>query len=188
MYKTFFDLETTDKNPNTAEVLTGYFETFKGKELIDTLYVECKPQLYLEESFEIHKISRETAMSFPDKKIGMRQIYGHLLKYPSTLICHANYTVFGVNGYFDWQVLRNYAHFQNQSEWFYRVFMDYKIESTHTIAKQKLKLDNYRLSTLAAYFGIELNHHDAKSDTEACRKIYFLLTEAKMSLFDFMEN
>lgn len=189
MFKSFFDLEATDKNPNTAEVLTGYFETWHGKELVDTLYVECRPDLWIPASEEIHGISQERAMNFPPKKEGMRKIFSYLKKYPDTLVCHANYLVFGTRGYFDWQLLRGYCYSINQQEWFYKTFYNYKVESTHTIAKEKLpELGSYDLKTLANYYGLELNHHEAKSDTEVCRQLYFLLTEAKMSLFDFMEK
>lgn len=184
MYKTFFDLETTDKNPHTAEILTGYFETFLGEEKIDELYVELKPEKYLEDSFKIHKISYDQAMSFPEKIIGLRKIYSYLLKYPDTVICHANVMVFGVTGYFDWQVLKNCCP---DMSWFYGAFGKYTVDSTHTIAKKKINLDNYSLNNVAKYFDFKFEHHNCVSDCQVTRKIYFELMKIKTSLLDFME-
>ena len=45
-------------------------------------------------------------------------------------------------------------------------------------AAQKLlpELPNHRLDTLCAYFGIPLDHHNALSDAEGCRALYYQLS------------
>lgn len=182
---TFCDFEATDKNPATAEILTGFFETWKGDEKIDELYVELRPERYIDASYKIHKISKEDAMNFPDKILGLRKIFSYLMKYPGTFVCHANELVFGVHGYYDWQLLRGNCP---DLHWFYKTFKDYKIESTHTNAKKHLQLDNYSLDSVCRFFNIELDHHNCKSDAIACRKIWFLLQNYKTTLFDFMEG
>lgn len=48
-------------------------------------------------------------------------------------------------------------------------------------ARAKLKLDNYRLSTVAEHFKIPLTHHHAASDAIACAKIYLELLKLGLS-------
>ena len=46
---------------------------------------------------------------------------------------------------------------------------DYKC--TLQLSRKMLNLENNRLETVCEYYGIELNHHNALSDTLACAKI-----------------
>lgn len=47
----------------------------------------------------------------------------------------------------------------------------YAIDSLETARKAWPKLKNHKLSTVAAYLEIELNHHEAGSDARACAEI-----------------
>lgn len=48
-------------------------------------------------------------------------------------------------------------------------------------ARKALHLKSYRLSTVSEYFGIELDHHHAGSDAQACGLIHSRLTEIGIS-------
>lgn len=175
----FFDLETTDKSPMGAEILTGFFEVVGDKkQTIDSLDLKIKPTLYKKESFEIHKISRDEAGSFPPKEDGLRRLASFIIKHKDmTWVCHANHQSFGSYGYFDWQVIKKEFHFFSDKAyyWFLNIERDIKKISTHTIAKRSMNLDNYRLGTIASHFNIVYDAHNAKSDVYAMKEIFFRL-------------
>lgn len=184
---TFFDLETTDKKPE-SEMLTGFFITVdRDFKKIDSLYVESKPELYLQDSFNTHKISYKQAMKFPDKKWSFIKIAKYLKKYKDGFfICHANGDMFGVKGYFDWQVL-NMVALGFGHEIYYRfqnVFHNQKVISTHTIAKKLIKSEKYNLEFLAKKFNIPHNPHEAVSDTLATMKLFQVLLKDYNNLSD----
>lgn len=172
---TFFDLETTDKEPMGNQILTAYFYTvaFPGFQKVDECYLEFKPEKYRVESFAIHGISEKRAKSFPDRWESFHQLLKYMMKWKdSYFCCHANYSMFGISGYFDKQVISAVC-FERSYElytWFEK--MKFKVMSTHTIAKDKLSLSNYRQTTIAEYYGINYNAHDAKEDVLAMFKIF----------------
>lgn len=57
-------------------------------------------------------------------------------------------------------------------KYYEKQFSDIRFYDTYTIARKLWpQLINHKLDTLAETFGIELNHHEASSDAEACAKI-----------------
>ena len=57
-------------------------------------------------------------------------------------------------------------------KYYEKQFSDIRFYDTYTIARKLWpQLINHKLDTLAETFGIELNHHEASSDAEACSKI-----------------
>lgn len=190
---TFFDFETTTKEPANAEILTGYYKTIDSETrlLVDSLDVKMKPRKYMEESFKIHKISREEASLFPEKKVMMREIFRYMNKYKndSLFICHANWQMFGVRGYFDWQVLKTECLYMDILHHFNEFFGKVDLYSTHTMAKdRKLPVANYKLTTLAEFIGFEYNAHNAQSDVEATEALFWWLVDNNLNLFEYMEE
>ena len=182
---TFFDFETTDKIPVGAEILTGYFLTLdKNFKVIDDLYIEAKPDLYKWESFYIHEISKEQAMNFPEKKEALRKITQYIIKHiDDYFVCHANAMVYGVNGYFDWQVLRKEFLFYSDEAYFFfsKKFRNIKLMSTHTMAKNVLCQSKNDLATLCKQFNIKLDHHDCVSDTKATAELFKIFYQGDFS-------
>jgi hypothetical protein len=186
----FCDIETTGLVATESEVLTAAFivadhETLKP---IEGRVFNFRPEFpgkWSKEAEAVHKISLETALGFPEKKaqalsmIQWLKSHGH-----GSFICHAykgNGSVFNGKrqdkGYFDWNHLFLMA-FDNglMGEW-RNVFDERFIESTDTIGRVlkergKLKAVNMKLNTLCEVFQIPLDHHNAKSDVEACFKLY----------------
>ena len=183
----FFDLETTDKCIVGNEILTGFFKTvdIRTLKVIDSLGVKMKPEKYLEDSYKIHGISKEEALSFPDKWEGFRKIISYMDKHKeSVFCCHANGYLFGKSGYFDMQVITalcNYRTAVHGSELYYWFLKQkYQCISTHSIAKKVLKLDNYKQDTILKYYGIKNEKsHDAKYDVEAMIKMFFKMINNK---------
>jgi hypothetical protein len=143
------------------------------------------PGKWSKEAEAVHKITLAEAMTFPEKKeqaafmVQWLQSYGQ-----GAFICHAfkgNGSFYNGKtqdkGYFDWNHLF-YMVFDTDlvGEW-RKVFQGEQVESTDTIGRllktrNKISAENMKLNTLCEIFEIPLNHHDAKSDVEACFKIY----------------
>jgi DNA polymerase III epsilon subunit-like protein len=192
---TFFDLETTDGNPATAEVLTGFFHTliinFKDGTYVSvaSLYVECKPIKFIPSSTRIHGITQDRANTFGDKRSGLRQICEYIKEHAEGFFCcHANARIFGKHGHFDWTVIQNDLY--NISEqaywWFKQNFAKAKVISTHTIAKKLLGLDyeeNLELKKLVAYYGLPpYREHVAEDDVDKALIPVFLHLVAGMDI------
>lgn len=179
---TIFDLETTSKEASSAELLTGYFKTILFDfgnytyEVIDSLYVECKPEKYLHESFPFHKIPEEEAAFFPAREDTLRKICKYITKHRySVLICHAHASMFGRYGHFDWTVIHNnMAYISDQAYyWFQNQYRTVKVISTHTMAKKVLGLRKNGLDDLSLHFGLgEFQHHNCKEDVDTTLKIF----------------
>lgn len=188
---TFFDFETTSKEPAIAEILTGYFKTVDPvtRQKIDELKVFMKPRRWLKESYEIHGISEETASRFQEKKPMMRDIFRYFKKHHGSLfICHANYTVFGIKGYFDWQVLKTECLYMDVLHHFNQLFGNYDVFSTHTMARdRKILVKNFKLKTLADHYNFQFNAHDCIEDTLATEHIFWEILDTK-DLLTIMEE
>jgi DNA polymerase III epsilon subunit-like protein len=176
---TFFDLETTDKIPCQSEILTGHFKTIEwGKEdarLTDQLSITAKPNVYLQESYSIHGISEHEASTFEPKRTALAKILSYLKKHNDGLFCcHANALTFGSYGYFDWQVIRLETFYESDRAyfWWYENFRNSRVISTHTLAKRFLHLDNYKLDTVATFYGHTFKHHSAEEDCDATIHIF----------------
>jgi DNA polymerase III alpha subunit (gram-positive type) len=191
MGKAFFcDIETTGLLATESEVITAAFIVAD----YDSLIVEGAklfkfrpnfPQKWSKEAESVHKITLEEALTFPEKKSEMVKMIEWLQSFGTgAFICHAfkgNGSVFnGIRqdkGYFDWNHLFLSA-FDNELHFEWRkIFNEQLIESTDTIGRLlksqgKIKVENMKLDTLCKAFDIPLNHHCAKSDVEACFKIY----------------
>lgn len=81
----------------------------------------------------------------------------------------------GHNVQFDYKFARYYAE-QEEYEF------EHKTYDTLSIAQGLLFLPNYKLNTLADYYGISFNHHRAWSDAHTTAKIFIELIKAKKCL------
>lgn len=181
----FTDVETTGLKASESEVLTAAwivtdYETLAVKENQFFRFRPSFPKNWSKEAEAIHGISLEQAMEFPERKAQVEKMVAWLNTYangfPQAFICHA----YKMKSYFDWDHLFLMAFDHGlQGEW-RKLFNERLIESTDTFARSlmnsgQLQVPNCKLNTLAEHFKIPLIHHDAKSDTVACFKIYKIL-------------
>ena len=192
MQFTVLDFETTGLGP-LDDIITGFFVTFnRDGEIVDSLDVKLKPTRWSKEAEAIHKIPESVANKFPDRILGLRTIAAYIKKnQDSVMICHANHTnvnkdkngkvISNSTGYFDWSMLRCNFHCLSDAAYWYFNQLDHHINvvSTHTIAKNKLALENYKLNTIAFHFGLTFQHHDAKSDATVTMEIFKKLIDIK---------
>lgn len=177
------DLEATDKHANNAQMLTACFilldENFKERERKSYRIRHRFWDKAAENAVLIHKITREEANRFPPRdrilpKIvewieETKKLYNCNLRF----VCHANRNAFGRFASYDYTVI-SYNLIDLDPELLFRFRLACParlIMSTHTIAKSVLALDGFSLDKVCSNLGIELKHHDAESDAQACAAI-----------------
>lgn len=181
---TFLDLETTEKNPHTAEILTAFLRTRNLNDftIIDELYLTFRPEAYRHDSYRIHGISYDESLNFSDKWCSLRNLILYFAKYKDSIFCcHANHLVYGIYGHFDEQVIKQVCLSRSSELYYWFLKQKFQFISTHTIAKNSVAIDGYSLNKIADYFGFEFNHHNAKSDVEVMEKIFHRLVDKNIT-------
>ena len=168
------DLETTSVLPLDAEIITGYFISCNPDLSIKSEFeFKAKPRLWSYEAEKIHGITKEEADTFPTFKEAYPDLIAWIREQKSTEFwCHANANMFGKNSYYDHAVLRMRFAEMNDEDYFVISMM--KPYSTHTLAKHlqsHFNFEGFKLNMICKTLGIQLKHHDAKSDALACYEI-----------------
>ncbi len=178
----FVDLETTGLDAMRNEILTASISVcdYQTLEQIEKISLTFKPEnlaFWSEEAEKIHGITPQKALLFTDKKTASREMAAFFNKYKKKgtqpLVSHSK---LWMGGYFDQNFL--FHHFM-QYDWEFNFRRICGIsQSTIDFTRAILKLENYRLSTVANHFNIPLIHHNAESDREACEQIYRICRQA----------
>lgn len=181
--KIALDIETTGKNPLTAEIIEAYFENLESGESFE---IHSKVDKWSYEAEKIHGIKLEDTVLYPSKQNAMKSLYLYLKSLPddTEFIMYANAkTEFG-DMYFDCAVI------EQQLEWSGYHYRFKNKTSVHTMAKRAykkglfkpvVKKETNRISfgqkyVFEAIFGYEPdNQHRAKSDVKALIPIYYEL-------------
>lgn len=171
--KIAIDIETTgfSKDKNDLIVLAAVevlSDLTIGKRFSAYLRPE-KKECWTRGAEGIHGISLTEALGFDRRRDGilnfMNWLKPHVNEFPLSFIYH------GKNRW-DFNFLKATFLKELLHESFERVFTIDKTESTVDLAKQYLKLPNYKLNTVCEALSIDLNHHEAMSDALACAQIY----------------
>jgi DNA polymerase-3 subunit epsilon len=173
------DYETANSDKRSACSL-GVSIVANGK-VIETFESLIKPPKEYGEfdpfNTMIHGITKKAVASAPNFLEVWDQIEKYNPNYELPFACH-------YSG-FDIRVTQNLMrHFDKKIQ-------DLKFYDTLTIAKKMWpQLLNHKLNTLSAKFAIELEHHKASSDAEACAKIAIKQMQElnKTSLSEVAEN
>ena len=172
----FCDVETTGLTPLKYEIISiAWILTDKKLNVIKKQSDILRPtsSLWSESSEKIHGISPLRAGNGVDK----HKYLSGLLKNipPCTFVSHANK---GPDGYFDFNMLMFDCMKLDLYGEFYSKFDPLNQISTVDYAKQaRFSVENFKLDILCKYFGIELDHHKAESDTNACYELFKKLSE-----------
>lgn len=172
----FVDLETSGFDVLRNEILTASISVcdYKSLEQIEKISLEFKPEhlkFWSEDAEKVHGITPQKAVTFQDKKQSSREMAAFFKKYKKEgtqpIVSHAKRFM---GAYFDQNFLLH--HFM-QYDWYFEFRRICGIsQSTIDYTRTIVTLENYRLSTVAKYFNIPLNHHNVESDREACEQIY----------------
>jgi DNA polymerase III epsilon subunit-like protein len=134
----------------------------------------------------VHKISLDRALTFPDPNESWQEFFDFLNDNTTgkvKFLCHALY----LGSYFDEAFIRCQMFLTDHHWLVYKYFSE--TISTHTMC-QKLKtggiynFEKLSLDYLCNYFSIPIKHHDARSDRQACAKLYFKIRDAYYAITD----
>lgn len=168
------DLETTSRNVFEAEIIHGHFICLNHDlEVISTHDMRCNPGKWSDEAEVIHGISKRTASKYKQFKEVYGQFIDWLEAYQITEFwCHSNSVMYGKLVYYDYAVLRLNMLLMGDAPYF--AIEKLRPYSTHSLCKMfhmEHNFDGYSLDKVCSVLNIELKHHDARSDAQACVEI-----------------
>jgi DNA polymerase-3 subunit epsilon len=177
----FVDVETTGFDPIRNDVVSlAMIVTDQDGGTLGTFYETCRPnfnKFYDPSAEKIHGFSREQLEKFQAPRELCKKPLWFLNDFRTPdqdelLIYHAL-------NYFDWHFLDWIFRKSELEKSLYKMFNQNCTLSTIEISRKLGNEKNNKLNQWAERLGIELDHHNALSDTMACAKIYFHLTEGK---------
>ena len=192
MHNVFVDFETTSLDPWKGDILTGHMIlTDDNYEIKDELEIRIKPSPnteWSEESALIHGIDRKATSDWNTRL----RVCGELLQWFSQNL-EADYTqnklimMANPNGWwsegvyhipwFDWNFLFSMYWKENLMFALQKYFTQQSCETLWYKAKQHKIKPN--LKDISEYLGVQLDHHDAKSDTYALYECWKTLTRER---------
>lgn len=175
----FMDVETTGFDPIRNDLITCcVIVTNQDLEPVGSFYQKARPDLkskyYNEGAEAIHGFSRSQQRQFQSRKDFCMNLLWFLNDYRvdyqrETMIFHALRK-------FDWWFLEWAFRKEDLHFSLWKMFLPEETISTIEMARAAGYTDN-KLNTWAERLKFNLNHHDAKSDTECCIEVYGYLRE-----------
>ena len=194
----YFDCETTGLNPYCSELITAFFYIDDD----NTFELKARPLDWSYEAQQIHKISLEDAMNFPEKKHSYRELLKWLPKNFRFITFVNKNTELGIIN-FDVALLVNELNLLGTPNYWLENTLGMKQPiSVHTIARQLGSKGNFRpyvnpetnrasysqVNVYKALFGETYNAHDAKEDVMALVRIHkelLRLKDENKTIFNF---
>lgn len=179
----WFDTETTGLDPVRNDIITlaGIIEI--DKQIVDKIYLKIQPTNWdsiSEEALKINGITKEELKSFDSPRAAHQKLTAWLSKYCNKFDSKDKYQPAGYNVTFDTLFLGEF--FKKVGDKYYGSWVDYHKLDVATLAMflhltGKIKLESYKLVSLAKYFGIEFDAHNAQADIEVTREICYKMME-----------
>jgi len=179
----YLDLETTgtDANNNAIIQIAGIIEI--NGEVKDEFDFHIKPFVGAEVKLDAIAINGQTLESlatYPDGIIVKKQVtdlFGKYIdSYKKNKGINDKFQFVGWNGDFDFQFLSKFWERNNDKYLGSYIHYYHRLDTQKILnalwAMGKIEIENTKLETIAAYFGISLtNAHDALGDVRATREI-----------------
>ena len=187
-YTFFVDLETTGFSPTKNDIIQLAGIIVKENVVVASFNEFCRPsypETWGAGAEKIHKITLYQAMRFQPQRIMLIKLMKFLAPYRIDSDPIIKFTSHA-KGKFDYRFLLDCFIRENLGDSFFRVFSERKYESTITLAdncKKITGLESSKLSELAEYFDLELDHHAAESDVNCCFEVYKRLKEMDKGIF-----
>lgn len=157
-----------------AEIVTGHFiHVDENFNIISEREIKCCPFKWSHEAEAVHGITQKQASKY--KKFS--EVYESLADWISLsganeFWCHTNSKMYGKLVPYDYAIMR--INMLNMGDYPYHMINRLKPYSTHSLAKVlqgRFTFEGFSLDNICKQLGINLNHHDAKSDAHACLEI-----------------
>ena len=188
----FGDAESTGLNPYMSEIIEAYFELHDKGEVVSTYHFKSKVNNWSDEAAEIHGITKEEMLTYPDKKIAWDNF---LLWLPDEFdfACYVNTNTALGNLWYDVVLIQmelmdhlnvnrpEHTPFNPDNK--INVYDISKQSSKKSLFKPLKRLETNRddLSLSGVYkamYGVDFDAHNAKDDVKAMIKIYYDLLDA----------
>jgi len=187
------DIETDgfSHNKNNILELAGVIAVKKNNqyEIIDQFCQRCRPYDFKHWSVGAEKIHKIT-MSEAKAAQHPRKMLINFMKFLKPYKAENNDPILFIDhskNRFDYKFIKHLFMKEELLQSFWRVFKEDHHKSTVDLIKKYqhiLGLPDAKLSTAADYFNIELDHHNALSDAIACIKLFQILENYKIGIFD----
>lgn len=176
----FIDVETTGFDPWRNEIiqLACIITDKEAKNELDVFNQYCRPLCptqWTNGAEKVHRITLNEALNFQHPFDMAVNFLNFLKPYKGDSVYHEPKINFVCHskGRFDYRFLETFFRKLELQYSFWKVFDSKLYESTIDCVKDSfVKLPNEKLSTIAKYIKFDLNHHEALSDTRACKEIY----------------
>lgn len=182
------DTETTgifdDEHPKKYDILQLAYLIEINKEVVEEGSFYCQPFNYTTinaQALEVNKLTIAKIKEFPSPQETYRKLKIVLNKYIDNYTRgHDKFSPAGYNVGFDTKFLKQF--FLKNNDEYYNSFFDYHLLSIDSLLYMfdhagLIKLENYKLVTVAKYFNIDFSAHDALSDIKTTRQVFYKLLE-----------
>lgn len=173
----YFDVETTGRNWHLNDITQlGVIIEVNG-EIVDERDIRCQPFNWdniEDEALQVTGVTKEQLAEFQEPHEAYKEFIELLGKYVDKFDREDKFYPAGYNVEFDLNFLSSF--FRKNKDVYLGSWINWrKLDPLPLLFameyKGEIKLENYKLETVANHFGIELQAHDAFSDILATRKI-----------------
>lgn len=159
---TALDFETANRQTHSA--CSVALTVVRNNEIVDEYYTLIKPETWFDAfNTKIHGIKESDVLDSPK----FPEIWGEMAHYFSE-----DQLVVAHNMPFDKRILTGTMNYYGMKQPTFQTLCT--VQSSRRLLRG---LPNHKLNTVAAYYGIPLNHHHALDDARACATI--LINQAK---------
>lgn len=188
MKKFIFDLETTGLNPEVHGIIqtAGIIALPNGvKHKFDFKHKPFPGQKLDPIALKITNTTPEMIETYSAPEKAYKALISLLGKYADKYDKNDKYIVMGYNCNFDINFLRKFF-LNNNDKWYGSWFSSYDMIDVHKLFTalrgtglypELAALKNMKLETVANFYGIEINAHDALSDIYATEALYDVFIE-----------
>jgi DNA polymerase-3 subunit epsilon len=174
----YFDVETTGLDPVKHDIIqiAGLIEI--NGEVKEEFEFKVRPlgkeEDISQEALDIHGYTLDVIREFPEARETYNKLTALFGKHIDKYNKMDKFTPAGYNAEFDMNFLKEF--FNKNNDVYFGSWVNWKKVDPLPILyfldyAGRIKLENYKLATVAAHFGIELNAHDALSDIKATKAI-----------------
>lgn len=183
MKKFIFDLETTGLDPKKHGIIqtAGIIRLADGQKHKFNFKQNIFPGQILDPvALEITGTTPEQIQSYAPPEKAYKALIKLMSKYVDRYDPQDKFIIMGYNCTFDIGFLRQFF-LNNNDRWYGSWFSSYNMIDVHKLFTglrgtglypELEKLENMKLATLAEFYGIEIDAHDALSDIYATEKLY----------------
>lgn len=175
----WLDLETSGTNPHRHGIteLGCILEYSKGKVIEDLrLFMNPEPCEIIDAALKVQERTRDEVLSYPPSAEQLQVFLNFLSRHVDCYDRNDKLVLAGYNcAAFDSQFLRTWFRRHGNKyfgSWFFAPTLDVYAWVAALVANG-LRLEDFRLSTVALAFGIEHKAHSALEDAKATRELWY---------------